>query len=184
MKTNFKLFSGKLDDLFSKKRGSIKKEINDLGEIEILKRSINDEEIEKPTNRMIDADKFPESVRGSRDLKSGKLYEVKDITCRISFEGNPDLFYYKPSKKSTDWFAEAYFTIEGHLCFYITDYKNDPKEVKKEFDSMIGNLKKQINYINYEVKEYNETLREAITEILKNRKNKIKNDEEYFKKLK
>lgn len=199
---NFELFSeGNLSDKFlSVKTEDLKNKIEKLPEEKILEADeervvevyykeyyvqpleIDAENVKKDLSRkMINESDFPESARLSRDLRPGKSYSVKVAVYCLPFTGNSGLFYYAPSKRLMCPF-NAHIK-KSFVCFEIEVFSGDAKTVKNEFSSMVNNLKKQIEYINNEVAQYNNALKDNIKDILKSRKDRIIEDKKFLEEL-
>ena len=197
---DFKLFSkGSLSDFLSVKTKNLKSQIEELPEEKILhmhERQIVDlyynEYHVKPLE--IDAENvkpyvyrkdvlgsdFP-SARYSHGLDTKKSYSVKFAVYCLPFTGNADLFYYAPSKRLMGVFDP--YIKESSLCFEIEVFSKDSKTVKNESSSMISNLKKQIEYMNNEVAQYNNALKDNIKDFLKSRKDIIIEDKKFLEEL-
>lgn len=201
-KPTVKLFSkGSLSDNFlSVKTGRIKNKIeletkekildSDEGavveeyykEYYVQPLEIDTENVKKDLyEKMIHGGEFPESARFSRDLDPGKLYLVRVAKYCLPFTGNSNLFHYVPSKSLMYHFDAD--IKNSFICFEIEVFSKDAKTVKNEFSSIVSNLKKQLEYINNEVAIYNNTLKDAIKDIFKSRKDRIIENKKFLEEL-
>lgn len=120
-------------------------------------------------NDEIPAEYFPQSFPAY--FNQGKTYPKQVIVYHLPFTGKSDLFKYTPSTFQLS-FPEVY--LQGqNVCFDIINFSNNPDEIKREADRIIGSIKFFIGNVIQEVGTYNSQIRANVQGIFKARKQKI-----------
>jgi len=197
-KSKFKIFAEKkLGALFEENKSKIEKALENEPEEGILNSSERDFiekyykqyylEIVELDFENYEKEKYEDKVLGKEfpdsryDVDSNKEYNVLTIIYCFSFTGNPNLFYYMPSKRIL-WTTEAY--IKGSsLCFEIRAFSRDPEIVKGEANNIIGEIKKQLQNLIMEVNNYNDTLRNYVKGVFNNRRKRVQDNQKFFNSL-
>ena len=107
-------------------------------------------------------DYLPRRVRGTR------------IRYGIPFTGNGDLFNYQPS----------HFTlappegeiVEDEIQWFYDSVQPDQQQVKRTFEHNLGEIKRYIDWIKSDIKNYNEHITQVGKTTLVNRKSKVLGD--------
>ena len=107
------------------------------------------------------------------------------VTFKIPFDGNPELFRIRPSTYvMSSFFTRSFIPPRGESCGSFTiDLEYTKKElqdqgdamlqyVQKEFENKFGSYKEMIGYVNDDVKSYNDKLADSAMRLLEERKNK------------
>jgi hypothetical protein len=105
---------------------------------------------------MMDAERFPHEFF----VSAGERYKKQVISYHIPFTGLPRLLTLAPSTRLM-WTAEI--SISGNtISFDIINWRDDPELIKREAESMINNIKSQLQNVTVEVQQYNTALRQKI----------------------
>lgn len=108
---------------------------------------------------------------GINSLLQPTGYTKEVINFHIPYEGNEELFYYKPNP-FIPWTTEVDIK-DNFVCLKID--KTDVDHIKKESESIFNRIKKQYNFLKKQVENYNENLNETVERMFKTRKEKISN---------
>ena len=105
------------------------------------------------------------------DVRPGKSYPKDVVVYHLPFIGDKQLLRLSPSKRLL-WTIPVYLT-DSCLCFEIIAFRENPKDIERDANSNIGNIKNQGGNLVKEVTEYNSNLRQKIKEVFYSRKQKI-----------
>lgn len=112
--------------------------------------------------------------RNSRDVFGDDYYDertVKGLYIKVTvpFEGNGSLFRYRPSTFSLSGTPSAQVENEYVVMEYETAEKDEGK-IKQLWEHDIAEIKKHLEYVNTDVKQYNNSLEQRIRSRVANRK--------------
>ena len=106
------------------------------------------------------------------------------VTFTIPFDGNPDLFYVKPSNFILSTFSASEFMAPkddncGSFTLSLEFAKKELLEkgeaamsdfLQKRFENRFSDYRKMISYVNKDVESYNDGLRSIVTKLLEKRR--------------
>jgi hypothetical protein len=120
----------------------------------------------------IDVSRDPDRIIFNR---SRPVY-VKEvsITIAIPFDGDGELFNYRPSTFSLNPPRAEINGQEVHLIYQKAEH--DAEKLKEIYTRDVGNIKQHLSWIKRDVENFNKSLEELIRGIIKQRKEKLLKD--------
>lgn len=123
---------------------------------------------------MIPSSRFP----GSFDVYPNKSYLKQIITYHIPYTGDSQLLAMRPSSFimwSTDvkHFPVRSSTNIGEIQVDIINWRDEPDEIKREFDHIIRFLRQQALNSVEEIKIFNNRLEDEVTSLIRGRKQQL-----------
>jgi hypothetical protein len=113
-------------------------------------------------NRLIIFENRPSHVKGT------------EITYYVPFEGNSELFKYKPSTFTFN--PPSGVVINQELCLSFECIDHDTESLKKNFQRELSEIRRWLAYISNDVKQFNESLPNEIEKQVKERREKLLKD--------
>jgi hypothetical protein len=113
---------------------------------------------------MIRAERFP----GTFNVYAGKSYPKQVITYYLPFTGLPELLRRVPSTRLL-WSADVNVR-SNDVSFDIINWRDDPDEIRREAESLIGNIRTQSEHNKNDVTAYNNNLEAQAAQIFRSRK--------------
>ncbi|MCK9445294.1 hypothetical protein M0Q50_00190 [bacterium] len=105
------------------------------------------------------------------------------IIVKVSFIGNSSLFRHRPSRYTSSGTPSAEVNNKYITLSYKTIEK-DPDKIKKLWINDIEEIKKNLGWIENDVKIYNDSIGEKIKTMIKNRKKEINEYNSLIEKIK
>ena len=186
-------------DYFDMLRSKIKAEVKSLSDSDILSKDLQDltnyfvskYSLESITvfETNIQRDLYETKVK-KRNPFRGNPYENDyfeldgvRVTFTIPFDGEPDLFYVKPSTSMLSTFSASNFVAPkddncGSFTLSLEFTKEELLEkgevamsdfLQKQFENKFCAYRQMIDYVNNDVKSYNDNLRSVVTKLLEKR---------------
>ena len=120
----------------------------------------------------IDTSKYPPKVVFDEDCP----YCIKglQITIAIPFEGEEDLFQYKPSHFSLNPPRGEIVDGEIHLVYEMIEHGSG--KLNRMYKRDLGEIKRWLEWVNYDVNNFNKELASFVRQFLAQRKKKLLND--------
>ncbi|MDP9315862.1 MAG: hypothetical protein M3R24_34230, partial [Chloroflexota bacterium] len=113
---------------------------------------------------LIPAERFPQDFH----VYDGKRYPKQIIRYHIPYSGSHDLLRYTPSTRLM-WSPEVQL-IGNEVCFDIINWRDDLEQIRREAESLIGNMRRQFEYVNNDVQQYNRELESSVRGVVQARK--------------
>jgi len=106
------------------------------------------------------------------DHRNGPLLvDATRFTLQVPFQGDPELFGYRPDKHLlTSFRGEVY---EGELRLSHTFEGSDASEVERHFDHELKNITTMLGYSNEMIRQFNEQLPLNALQAIETRKNRL-----------
>jgi TIR domain len=120
-------------------------------------------------------------IRGSDfppdwNVEPTRYYQRSVYVFFIPFKGNPDLLRYEPSTLHL-WQPEMF--VEGnYIGFEVLSFRDDAEEIEKARKDWFHLLEQQLINTNRDVTEYNQRLRQAVEAAVKEKRERIRKQEE------
>jgi len=119
------------------------------------------------SERLIRAENFPSGF----NVQRGESYPKQVLTFHIPFVGDKELLRYKPSP-FVMWSREV--DIRGEtLCIDFVNYRDDPKEINREFTNVRSTIQQQLGYVLDEVVRFNRSLLPQAEHVIQARRNQL-----------
>lgn len=119
----------------------------------------------------IPADRHPNAFF----IDSGRSFPRQVIVYHIPFVGSLDLLKYKPNPAIL-WSQEVSQERRGegtNICLEVINFGDDAERVKREFDEFKQKITTQLGHITNQVKAFNESLDQHISECVEARKKEL-----------
>jgi len=136
-----------------------------------------------PSEKMIPARLHPSA--GFFMTDEDVEYKRQVLTFHLPFQGDINLLRFQPNP-SILW---SHVFIHNHsengqdLSFEIINFSNDGEQIKREKDSLIGNLATQIGHIRNQVNGFNNSLRQEIESRFQARKKDLLSKSDFLSQL-
>lgn len=163
---------GALRDFFEVKKSLIKSEIEfhekkllNMDEEELIKYFIDKNSMQPP---ILHEDKkyiFSEHEICTKGIS---------ITIAIPFEGDPNLFYYAPSRYTHSRPCGDIEGMEIHLIYQRTEH--DAEKLNRDIKNDTHKIQEYLSWVQQDVEQYNNSLEPYIRYVIKLRKEKLKKD--------
>ncbi|MFN0140931.1 MAG: hypothetical protein ACKVQW_12710 [Pyrinomonadaceae bacterium] len=124
------------------------------------------------TRRLIPAEWFPPN---QFMIEKGEKYEREVVIYRIPFEGNQELFKFKPDENVITYGSDIIETyIESqHLCFERINFYGDLQKMKGRINSGVGLIQEKYSKLIQRVSEFNWGVEWHANEAIKQRKSRL-----------
>ena len=183
---------GDLNEVLSEKKKILEKEIENLDKDYVMKVSEDDlarymvskYALEAPViheDKMYVFDPADTQIEVSRghvlsDFALTRSFYVKGtkITVAVPFEGDEDLFHFKPSTFTLDPPRGEVVNQELHLVYETVD--QDPEELKRACRRDSAEIKKYLEWVRNQVNSFNKQLESLVRENIAARKKKLMDD--------
>lgn len=114
-------------------------------------------------------------------LEPGKSYSRQVIRYHLPFHGDPGLLRCYPNPRIM-WSIDV--DVRGHeICFDLINWSGKPDEVKREADSIFGNIRQQYEHLAKQVESFNTSAQSQILQLLAGRRAKLKKDNDFVAAL-
>lgn len=102
------------------------------------------------------------------------LVDTLTVYWKMSFSGSDGLLFIQPTRHSMSAFTATvennYLTISDYAT--ITDIQREPKIIEDKLQLQLDRFLTQINYLNADIRSFNNSLRNFISDIIKKRHEK------------
>jgi len=130
-----------------------------------------DEKYTEHAEEDIPADQFPRDFFFMGDLYSGKTYRKEVYYLNLPFSGDRSLLDYKPSTFSLNPPRAA---IKGNeISIRFVQFHEDIEQLNKNLLSALSTIKQWFEYINKDLKSFNNDLENLIRSTFKSRKQQL-----------
>jgi len=189
---------GELRDFLENEKHLIKSEIENYGkkllnvnEEELVRYLINKYKKDPPVlkekekyichDQECDIDISNDPLRKISDRS--RPFHIKGvlITIAIPFDGDPNLFYYKPSEYTYNPPEGEVIGQEVRLTYKTAEY--DKEALEKSITNDINCILKYLKWVHKDIMHYNESLKPFIRKVIRNRKEKLQKDMELVTSL-
>lgn len=137
-----------------------------------------------PTERMIPASRHPSAGFFMDDMD--KSFNRQVIIYHFPFSGDVNVLDYMPNPR-INWTEEFTYndspTDGGEINFEVINFTNDSEAIRRQSEQTIGNLKTQLGHIHNQLKGYNNSLRQEITQRVQARKNDLMKKSDFLSQL-
>jgi len=184
--------NGDLSSFLDHRKNSIKTEIEAYDSNEFLNLSeedlyqyliskyklkspgIIDDQIHISDTHEVDIDVSQDQMRAIFDRSKPVYIKGVSITISIPFDGNGELFNYKPSR--FDFNPPRGIIKDNELLMIYETLEQDVEKIKKAYEHDINSVKKYLGYTNQQINNYNQELDGFLRDIIKKRKKKLLDD--------
>ncbi len=135
---------------------------------------IIDDQIHISDTSEVDIDVSQDQMRFIHDRSKPAYLKGTSITISLPFEGNGELFSYKPSR--FDFNPPRGIIKDQELHIIYETLEHDKEKIKQAYDHDINSVKKYLDYISRQIDTFNQELDGFIREIIKIRKKKLLDD--------
>ena len=104
------------------------------------------------------------------------------ITVVVPFNGDADLFNYRPPTYSLSIPQGIIYRNELHLEYRLTEY--NPESLENEITRDIQQIESHLNWAKNAIDNFNTSLKDFINNLIEERKKKIIESKEFINKLK
>ncbi|MGD8499771.1 MAG: hypothetical protein PVJ86_03945 [Phycisphaerales bacterium] len=112
-----------------------------------------------------------EEVMIRNDGLGSAPFRRQQITYHVSFSGPGQLLHMSPSTRLA-WSVEV--TLSGQtFSFSLINWDDNPTAIKRQADTIIANIGKQLKYANMDIDQYNRNLQKRAPEYFEHRKNEL-----------
>lgn len=192
MKPSLLFSQGELAEFLEQRKSSLKKEVENYDADYIL--NVSEEDfcqylISKYTlltpliykdksyiyeHKEVDVDVSNDPMRVIFDRSRPFYIKGVQIVIAVPFEGDTELFYYRPSTFTFNPPAGKIVGQEIHLIYEMT--KHDEEKLKKNFNYDLSEIEKYLGWVKQNVESFNNSLNTYVKQIVHERKNKLLND--------
>lgn len=120
----------------------------------------------------IDIDISQDRTRGILDRSRPFYVKGISVTIAIPFDGNSELFQYRPSTFSSSGPPCGQIVGKEVQLIYKKE-KHNSKELKQEYTRDINEIKKHLNFIKSDIEKYNESLEPFVKQLINQRKKRL-----------
>jgi len=183
---------GDLRDFLEHRKLELKKEVEGLDSNYILNVSeedfcqyliskyflaspkIYEDKIYVYNSKEVDIDVSKEPMRIIFDGSRPFYVKGVQITIAVPFEGNSELFQYKPSAFTLNPPRGEIVGQEIHLIYQMVEH--DAEKLKRTYKQDLEKIKRYLEWVDHDVSNFNKELKSFVRQIVSQRKKKLLND--------
>ena len=129
----------------------------------------------EPEEQMVPAEEFP-GGGFLHNVVPGRSYRKQAFKYHLPFSGTQELVRFALSGIRAT-------SQGGAICFSAIDFYSDPDEIKKDAESMIDVIQRNVKYVSVEVSAYNNRLRELARTTISERRAELRKRNEIAQSL-
>ena len=145
-----------------------------ISKYSLVSPKIYEDKIYVYNSKEMDIDVSEDPMRVIFDRSRPFYVKGVQITIALPFEGNGELFQYKPSTFTSNPPRGEIVGQEIHLIYQMVEH--DAEKLKQTYKQDLEEIKRYLEWVDHDVSNFNKELKSFVRQIVSQRKKKLLND--------